>query len=123
MLARLARQLHSRALLNAAPAPSRPTAFVSRVSRGVSRGVSSGDGIEYPPPDADRMGTADICDVHLPDPVDATVPRAVQVCEPNFFKDFGGRRRFHGPIRFVFIFDFIFSLLLTATTSSSLALP
>lgn len=121
MLARLSRQLHSRGLLNAAPAVSPPTAFVSHVSRGVSGG--GGDGIEYPPPDAERMGTADICDVHLPDPVDATVPRAVQVCEPNFFKDVGGRRRFHGPIRFVFIyFRFHFFLLLTTTTTSSLAL-
>ena len=42
-----------------------------------------------PPPDPSRMGTADLCDVHLPDPVDVTVERKVAVAEVNYFKDFG----------------------------------
>jgi len=58
-----------------------------------------------PPPDPSRMGTADLCDVHLPDPVDVTVERKVAVAEVNYFKDFGGRNRFHGPISTVLCFE------------------
>ena len=41
---------------------------------------------QTPPPDASRMGTADLTDKFMPDPVDATVSRKVQVVTPNLFK-------------------------------------
>merc|ERR1712224_1005549 len=53
----------------------------------------------------DRMGTADLCDVHLPDPVDVTVPRKVQVCEVGYFNDYGGKKRFWGPVSTVCCFE------------------
>lgn len=39
-----------------------------------------------PPPDADRKGTADLCDVHMPEPVDQICNRKVQVVQPGLFK-------------------------------------
>ena len=71
----------------------------------------------YPPPDAARGATADLCDVHLPDPVDVTLQRKVQIMDPIFRclpgpgsltsrrcgahcsvcgRDFGGHLRFRG---------------------------
>ena len=40
---------------------------------------------QFPPPDAARGATADLCDVHCPDPVDAVVadPK-VQIAAPVF---------------------------------------
>ena len=38
----------------------------------------------YPPPDASRGATADLCDVHLPDPVDIVSQRKVQIVDPIF---------------------------------------
>ena len=58
-----------------------------------------------PPPDAERMGTADLCDVHMPDPVDAIVPRAVEAASVNYFRDYGSKRRFFGPISTVKCFE------------------
>ena len=37
-----------------------------------------------PPPDAARGATADLCDVFLPDPVDLTTQRKVQIMDPIF---------------------------------------
>eukprot|EP00197_Chlamydomonas_leiostraca_P006244 CAMPEP_0202862970 /NCGR_PEP_ID=MMETSP1391-20130828/3806_1 /ASSEMBLY_ACC=CAM_ASM_000867 /TAXON_ID=1034604 /ORGANISM="Chlamydomonas leiostraca, Strain SAG 11-49" /LENGTH=233 /DNA_ID=CAMNT_0049542565 /DNA_START=30 /DNA_END=731 /DNA_ORIENTATION=- len=51
----------------------------------------------YPPPDASRLGTADLTDVHMPDPVDiAGGNRKVQVVQPGLFHDYGGKLRFSG---------------------------
>ena len=38
----------------------------------------------HPPPDASRAATADLCDVHVPDPVDVTIERKVQIAQPIF---------------------------------------
>lgn len=38
----------------------------------------------YPPPDASRGATADLCDVFVPDPVDIITQRKVQIVEPIF---------------------------------------
>ncbi len=38
----------------------------------------------YPPPDASRGATADLCDVHVPDAVDIITQRKVQIVEPMF---------------------------------------
>mmetsp|Transcript_10603 Transcript_10603/g.37650 ORF Transcript_10603/g.37650 Transcript_10603/m.37650 type:complete len:243 (+) Transcript_10603:19-747(+) len=70
-----------------------------------SRGLAGYKAPMTPPPDADRMGTADLCDVHLPDPVDVTVPRKVQVCEVGYFNDYGGKKRFWGPVSTVRCFE------------------
>ncbi len=51
------------------------------------------------------MGTADLCDVHMPDPVDVMVPRKVAACDPNYFNDYGGKTRFHGKISTVLCFE------------------
>ena len=58
-----------------------------------------------PPPDTERMGTADLCDVYLPDPVDVTVPRQVKVATPGYFRDYGKKLRFHGPMATVLCFE------------------
>ena len=40
---------------------------------------------QYPPPDPSRGATADLCDVHCPDPVDAVVAAPkVQIAAPVF---------------------------------------
>lgn len=36
-----------------------------------------------PPPDANRMGTADLTDKYLPDPVDKVCHRQIQVVSPT----------------------------------------
>lgn len=46
--------------------------------------VLSGSSNPYPPPDASRGATADLCDVHLPDPVDIVCQRKIQIAEPIF---------------------------------------
>ena len=59
-----------------------------------------------PPANASRFGTADACDAHHPENVDdATTARAVRVATPNYFKDFGGRRRFHGEVTTVSCYE------------------
>lgn len=40
----------------------------------------------YPAPDAERMGTADLADVHMPDDVDKTVQRQVNAVTPGLFR-------------------------------------
>jgi RraA family protein len=55
---------------------------------------------------ASRFGTADVCDVHHPESVDdATTARSVRVATPNYFKDYGGRRRFHGEVTTVLCYE------------------
>ena len=44
----------------------------------------SGPKTATPPPDAARGATADLCDVFLPDPVDVTSQRKVQIMDPIF---------------------------------------
>lgn len=40
---------------------------------------------QFPPPDAARGATADLCDVHYPDPVDVVVAAPkVQIAQPVF---------------------------------------
>jgi len=59
-----------------------------------------------PPANASRFGTADVCDVHHPENVDdATTARSMRVATPNYFKDFGGRRRFHGEVTTVLCYE------------------
>ena len=49
-----------------------------------SMSTAAGGSNPYPPPDTDRGGTADLCDVFLPDPVDKICERAVQVVDNVF---------------------------------------
>ena len=66
------------------------------------RGLSSNP---YPPPDASRAGTADLCDVHHPQSVDdVTTNRTVQIAAP-IFRDFGGNIRFSGQISTVLCYE------------------
>ena len=44
---------------------------------------SFADAPVYSPPDPSRLGTADLTDVHMPEPVDQTVERKVQVVQPR----------------------------------------
>lgn len=46
--------------------------------------IQTGGSNPYPPADAARGATADLCDVHLPDPVDVVGQRKVQIVEPIF---------------------------------------
>lgn len=46
--------------------------------------TATGGSNPYPPPDASRGATADLCDVHLPDPVDIVGQRKVQIVDPIF---------------------------------------
>lgn len=57
----------------------------------------SGPKTETPPPDAARGATADLCDVFLPDPVDITTQRKVQIMEP-IFQNYGGNDKFRGKV-------------------------
>ena len=41
-------------------------------------------GYTTPPPDANRMGTADLCDKYVPEPVDQITERKVQIMPPIF---------------------------------------
>ena len=75
MLARLGARLLPQPTLAAALSASAPAA---------ARCASGGPSNPYPPPDPSRGATADLCDVHVPDPVDATVQRDVQIAEPVF---------------------------------------
>jgi hypothetical protein len=47
-------------------------------------GGETGGSNPYPPADASRGATADLCDVHLPDPVDIISQRKVQIVDPIF---------------------------------------
>jgi hypothetical protein len=39
---------------------------------------------QYPPPDASRGATADLCDVFVPEAVDVVSQRKVQIADPIF---------------------------------------
>ena len=45
---------------------------------------SAGPATATPPPDLSRAGTADLCDVHMPDPVDKITHARVAIMEPIF---------------------------------------
>ena len=49
-------------------------------------GMASGTGpaTATPPPDLSRAGTADLCDVHVPEPVDKITHARVAIMEPIF---------------------------------------
>eukprot|EP00894_Picocystis_sp_ML_P004858 jgi/Pico_ML_1/55375/g1069.t1 len=57
-----------------------------------------------PPPDATRGGTADLCDVHVPEPVDVVTQGKVQIAQP-IFRDLGGRYGFQGKVSTVKCFE------------------
>lgn len=59
---------------------------------------------EYPPPDAARSATADLCDKYVPEPVDIISQRHVQIANP-IFRDFGGNQRFSGKASTVLCFE------------------
>lgn len=46
--------------------------------------LSTGPTTQVPQADVDRAGTADLCDIHVPDPVDIICERKVQIVEPIF---------------------------------------
>jgi hypothetical protein len=49
------------------------------------RGMASGaPTTATPPPDLSRAGTADLCDVHVPEPVDVVAHQRVDIMEPIF---------------------------------------
>ncbi|KAI8464177.1 MAG: ribonuclease E inhibitor RraA/Dimethylmenaquinone methyltransferase [Monoraphidium minutum] len=59
----------------------------------------------WPEADAERAGTADLCDVFVPEPVDKLSTRAVQIATPGLFRDYGGRLKFSGQASTVFCFE------------------
>lgn len=46
--------------------------------------MSAAPKTSVPPPDMARGATADLCDVHYPDPVDVVVEPKVQIMAPGF---------------------------------------
>ena len=46
--------------------------------------MSAAPKTSVPPPDMARGATADLCDVHYPDPVDVVVEPKVQIMTPGF---------------------------------------
>jgi len=65
-------------------------------SKPFTRGFAAEQPPVYPPADPTRLGTADLTDVHMPEPVDVTTERKVQVVQPGLFHDYGGKTRFSG---------------------------
>ncbi|KIY98920.1 regulator of ribonuclease activity A [Monoraphidium neglectum] len=59
----------------------------------------------WPEADADRAGTADLCDVFVPEPVDQITTRKVQIAHAGVFRDFGGRLKFSGQASTVSCFE------------------
>jgi hypothetical protein len=47
---------------------------------------STGPKTATPPPDTARGATADLCDVHVPEPVDQLTQRKVGIVEPALFQ-------------------------------------
>jgi RraA family protein len=43
-----------------------------------------------------ELATADLCDLHRPEPVDVMTDSAVAIVQPGLLRDFGGRQSFHG---------------------------
>jgi len=46
--------------------------------------ANAGPTTATPPPDLSRAGTADLCDVHVPEPVDMVTTGRVAIMEPIF---------------------------------------
>eukprot|EP00892_Ulva_mutabilis_P004737 jgi/Ulvmu1/2635/UM014_0087.1 len=69
-----------------------------------SRYMSAAPKTSVPPPDMARGATADLCDVHYPDPVDVVVEPKLQIMQPGF-KDLGGLLRFSGQAATVKCFE------------------
>jgi hypothetical protein len=88
--------------------------------------MSGGPTTQTPPPDMARGATADLCDVHYPDPVDVVVQPKIQIMQPLFrcrpgqgvvtlaamaahiqlvFRDLGGVLRFSGKAATVKCFE------------------
>ena len=85
-------------------AKARQLAGVSRAVRAMAT-VNTTPTTGLPPPNAGRFGTADVCDVHHPENVDVMTTRSVHVAAANYFKDFGGRRRFCGAVSTILCFE------------------
>eukprot|EP00983_Pelagomonas_calceolata_P116921 1160365-Pelagomonas_calceolata.AAC.13 len=64
-------------------------AAVVMQSKPFTRGFAAEQPPVYPPADPTRLGTADLTDVHMPEPVDVTTERKVQVVQPGLFHDYG----------------------------------
>lgn len=90
MLASLARRTVSHALGSTlSPAPllaSTTRCFEKAMSTNVAAAAATvGKTNPFPPPDASRGATADLCDVHYTDPVDVVPSEPkVQIAEPIF---------------------------------------
>ncbi len=67
--------------INHYPMLSRAASRTARRCAGSLRHMSSN---MYPPANAARGATADLCDVFYPDPVDVVVQPTVQIAEPVF---------------------------------------
>eukprot|EP00873_Tetraselmis_striata_P000125 jgi/Tetstr1/420389/TSEL_011505.t1 len=52
----------------------------------------------------DAIGTADLCDEHVLEPVDVITPRGVAIAHP-IFRDFGGKLRFGGMASTVLCYE------------------
>ncbi|CAD7703074.1 unnamed protein product [Ostreobium quekettii] len=65
---------------------------------------TGGPSTSVPPPDTSRAGTADLCDVFMPEPVDQVCERKVAIVQP-IFRDFGGNKRCAGRISTVKCFE------------------
>ncbi|PRW60381.1 regulator of ribonuclease activity A [Chlorella sorokiniana] len=59
---------------------------------------------QFPPPDASRLGTADLCDVYHPEAVDVVSQPKIQIMQP-LFRDYGGHLRFRGRAATVKCFE------------------
>ena len=70
---------------------------------GLARAVRAGP--RGPRRGAAAWATTDLCDAHLPDPVDEAVARKAEAVRPGLLRDFGGRRAFSGPISTVQAFE------------------
>ncbi|KAL4421589.1 hypothetical protein ABPG75_010880 [Micractinium tetrahymenae] len=78
--------------------------WAAAAALGGTRCASGPTSNQYPPPDASRLGTADLCDVHHPEPVDVVSQPKIQIMQP-VFRDFGGNIRFRGKAATVKCFE------------------
>lgn len=80
-------------------------ASCSATGRAFATQASGPTSNQYPPPDPTRLGTADLCDVYHPTPVDEVHQTRLQIVEAGLFKDFGGHLRFRGKAATVKCFE------------------
>jgi regulator of ribonuclease activity A len=66
---------------------------------------SSSPRTSTPPADTARGATADLCDVHVTDPVDVVAQCDVQICSAGYFQDFGGHLSFKGRVSTIKCFE------------------